>query len=209
MQFDVPRQLGAVTRLVTDRTIEGRPARVVIASRTYDTTADDVWDAITSPTRIPRWFLPITGELRLGGRYQLEGNAGGEITTCEPPRRLGVTWEMRGDVSWVEVRLTEAQGRTELVLEHVAHVPEEFWGQFGPGAVGIGWELGLLGLHMHLETGADKPADEAAFAASDEGKAIIRGSADGWCRAAIAGGDPEEAARAASTRVIAFYTGEG
>jgi uncharacterized protein YndB with AHSA1/START domain len=46
------------------------------------------------PSGIPRWFLPIAGDLRLGGRFQLEGNAGGEITECRPPRRLAVTWEL-------------------------------------------------------------------------------------------------------------------
>jgi hypothetical protein len=30
--------------------------------------------------------MPISGELRVGGSFQLEGNAGGEILTCEPPR---------------------------------------------------------------------------------------------------------------------------
>ena len=31
---------------------------------------------------------PISGDLRLGGRYQLQGNAGGEILVCEPPQHL-------------------------------------------------------------------------------------------------------------------------
>ena len=44
-----------------------------------------MWDACTDPERIGRWFLPVSGDLRLGGRYQLEGNAGGEILRCEPP----------------------------------------------------------------------------------------------------------------------------
>ena len=44
--------------------------------RTYETTIVDLWDAITSAERIPRRFLPISGDLRLGGRYQLEGHAG-------------------------------------------------------------------------------------------------------------------------------------
>ncbi len=84
--IDVIRTIGAVAREVASREHEGRPARVVVATRTYDTTVEDVWDAVTNPERIPRWFLPITGELELGGRYQLKGNAGGEITGCEPPR---------------------------------------------------------------------------------------------------------------------------
>ncbi|MGH9223767.1 MAG: hypothetical protein ACRD2W_08260 [Acidimicrobiales bacterium] len=50
--------------------------RVVSISRTYDTTVEDLFDACTSAERIPRWFLPVTGNLRVGGRYQLAGNAG-------------------------------------------------------------------------------------------------------------------------------------
>ena len=57
-------------------------------------------DAVTSAERIPRWFLPVSGRLELGGRYQLEGNAGGTIRRCERPSHLGLTWELGGDVSW-------------------------------------------------------------------------------------------------------------
>ena len=57
--------------------------------------------------RIPRWFLPLSGELRLGGRYQLPGNVGGENLTCDVPRHLAVTWEFGGGVSWVDVRLSK------------------------------------------------------------------------------------------------------
>ena len=40
---------------------------------------EEVWDALTDPDRIRRWMMPITGELKVGGSFQLEGNAGGEI----------------------------------------------------------------------------------------------------------------------------------
>jgi hypothetical protein len=63
-KIDVARQVGAVVREVGSREYEGKTARVVIATRTYDTTVDDVWDALTSAERIPRWFLPITGDSR-------------------------------------------------------------------------------------------------------------------------------------------------
>ena len=36
------------------------------------------------PSGFPRWFLPISGELRLGGRYQLTGNAGGTDHPLRP-----------------------------------------------------------------------------------------------------------------------------
>ena len=81
--FDVANHLGAVTRAVEDSTHEGTPVKVVVASRTYPTDVDDLWQAVTDPERIPRWFAPVAGDLRLGGRFQVEGNAGGEVTACE------------------------------------------------------------------------------------------------------------------------------
>ena len=134
MKIDIGRHIGAVSRRLENREHEGRMARVARASRGYDTTIDDLWDAITSAERIPRWFLPISGDLRLGGRYQLTGNAGGTITRCEPPRHLAVTWEYGGETSWVTVTLTQDGAGTRLDLEHMAHVKDEFWDQYGPGA---------------------------------------------------------------------------
>jgi uncharacterized protein YndB with AHSA1/START domain len=208
--IDIARAVGAVTREVESREHEGRMARVVIATRTYDTTIEDLWNAVTDAERIPRWFLPISGELRLGGRYQLTGNAGGTITECEPPRHFALTWEFGGGVSWVSVRLSaDPKGGTRLELEHLAHV-EEHWNKFGPGAVGIGWDLlSLQGLSRHLETGAAVNPEEAnGWPASEEGKTFIRLSGEDWCRADIASGADPDAAKAAAARTIAFYTGD-
>ncbi len=55
----------------------------------------ELWDAVTNAERIPRWFAAITGELKLGGRYQLEGNAGGDITRCDAPTAVDITWEYK------------------------------------------------------------------------------------------------------------------
>ncbi len=210
-KVDVASAIGAVTREVKSVEREGRAARVVVAERVYDAEVDEVWGALTDAARIPRWFLPVEGDLRPGGRYQLRGNAGGTITACDPPRRLALTWEYGGEVSWVEVRL-EALGeeKTRLTLEHAAHVDEARWGQFGPGAVGVGWDLGLLGLALYFEGGgeADATAEGQAWAASDEGKAFARGCGDDWCRAAVADGDDAQAARDAAARTAGFYTGE-
>lgn len=90
MPSDAVRHAGAVVRSVEDREHEGKPARVVLASRRYATDIEDAWDALTNAERIPRWFLPISGDLRLGGRYQLEGNAEGSITECEQIGRAHV-----------------------------------------------------------------------------------------------------------------------
>jgi uncharacterized protein YndB with AHSA1/START domain len=210
MKVDPAAYVGAVVREVANREHLGRRARVVIATRSYDTAIEDLWDALTSAERIPRWFLPIAGDLRLGGRYQLEGNAGGEITRCEPPRLLSVTWEYGGGVSWLTVTLSDDQpGGTRLDLEHIAHVEGDFWDRFGPGAVGVGWDLALMGLARHLASGAAVDRSEAAaWSASDEGKDFMRRSSEGWCKASIRAGTEESAARAAAARTTAFYCGE-
>jgi uncharacterized protein YndB with AHSA1/START domain len=208
MIIDVVRQIGAVQREVRIEDRDGERARVVVATQTYDAEISEVLDTITSAERIPRWFMPVTGDLRLGGRYQLEGNAGGEILACDEPTRLGVTWEYGGNVSWLEVRLSaDGDDHTTLVLEHTAQVPEEFWAEFGPGAVGVGWDLALIGLAAHFRSGAAvDPAEAAAWTMSDEGRSFATESSQAWCAAAIADGDDEVAAREAAARTTAFYT---
>ena len=108
MGFAVEGHLGAVERSVLSLERDGQPARAVTLSRRYATTVEDLWDGVTNAERIPRWFLPISGELELGGRYQLEDNAGGVITACDRPSRLTLTWVFGEDVSWVEVRFPKA-----------------------------------------------------------------------------------------------------
>ncbi len=205
---DISKFVGAVTREVRTITYEGKPAKVVVASRTYDTDIADLWDALSNAERLPRWFAPVSGELRVGGRYQVQGNAGGTITRCEPPRELAMTWEFGGGVSWVEVSLREAGEQTHLELRHIAH-PEQHWETYGPGAVGVGWELGLMGLARHLESGENKPreADEE-WGASDEAKRFMRLTAEGWRDAAIASGDDQVAAAESAERTRKFYSGE-
>ncbi|RYB94472.1 SRPBCC family protein [Nocardioides oleivorans] len=208
--FDVAKHLGAVTRAVEDSTHEGTPVKVVVASRTYPTDAADLWTAVTDPERIPRWFAPVSGDLRLGGRFQVEGNAGGEILACDQPEHLAITWELGGETSWVDVHLVEeTEGATTLTLRHAADVSgNEHWSTYGPGAVGVGWELGLMGLAEHLATGTTIPHEEVeGWGASAGGQSFMGGSATQWGEAdAVVSGDPD-ASRAAAARTAAFYTG--
>jgi uncharacterized protein YndB with AHSA1/START domain len=206
--IDVTEQINAVRRRVGMRVLEAGEARTVTISQTYHAAAEDVWDACTSAERIPRWFLPVSGELKLGGRYQLEGNAGGTIEGCDPPESFSATWEYGGEVSWIEVRFTaEAADRTRLEIEHIAHVSDERWAEFGPAAVGIGWDSAVLGLSLHLSGGpAMDPAEGMAWAASAEGKEFMTLSGERWCEAHIASGGDESEARAMAGRTIAAYT---
>ncbi len=208
MNFDVGKHLDAAERSVAALERDGQPARAITLSRSYPTTLDDLWDAITSGERLPRWFLPISGDLRPGGRYRLEGNAGGVITACEQPWRLALTWEFSGDASWVEARCAQAgAGRAQLALTHTQR-PSQHWNRYGPGAGGVGWELAFLGLAFHLAQPDAPKLDDATFAASLDGKAFIRGSCEGWERAAVSAGAVPGAAKAAAARTRAFYTGE-
>lgn len=204
----IANYLGAEFRRYDERQHDGRPARVVVATRTYDTTSADLWDALTNAERLPRWFLPVEGDLRPGGRYQLKGNAGGTITRCEPPRALDLTWEFGGATSWVTVRLAAKGAATELTLEHIVAASDldEHWKQYGPGAVGVGWDLTLMGLGTHLASGAALSHEEAErWGASAEGKAFMRASADAWAAAHVAGGEDPETARAMARRTASFY----
>src|SRR5262247_4428709 len=176
---------GVEVRRVENREHLGKPALVAVAIRTYDTTVDDLWDAVTTPERLTRWFLPVEGDLKLGGRYQLKGNAGGTITRCERPEALDVTWEFMGGTSWVTVRLAPDGRKARLTLEHIAHkdgIGEEHLKKFGPGAVGIGWDLSLEGLRRHLAGPSFELAHEAGerWMQSDEGKTFMRASGEAW-----------------------------
>lgn len=216
---DVLSQLGAVTRELRVDEVDGEQSHVQSLEQSYPSPIEDVWDAVTSPERIQRWFLPVSGDFRVGGRFQFEGQAGGEVLECAPPASAGaeaarvrVTWEYGGGVTWLTVGLVSEGEGTRLRLEHVAKasdVPAEMWDSFGPGATGVGWDGGLLGLSLHLGAveGSLSPAEAEAWAATDEGRQFYRGAADGWGAAHEASGaDPEIAARAADA-TYGFYTG--
>jgi uncharacterized protein YndB with AHSA1/START domain len=205
--IDIAHEIEAVHREVSNTELPAGAAHVVRMERTYDAPIDEVWDAITSPERITRWFLPISGDFRLGGTYQLEGNAGGRIVECDRPHRLLVTWgypDPTSEASFLELRLADAgDDTTRFELEHSAVVPEEFWTQYGPGAVGVGWDGALLGLGLHLRGGT--AGDPVAWQQSDEGRAFARRSSDAWGAAHLAtGADPVGVARSVAA-TTAFY----
>ena len=208
MNFDFESPLKATDRTVLLLERDGRATSAVTISRRLAGTVEDLGDAVTNGERIPRWAMPISGELELGGRYQLEGNAGGVITECEPPSRFSVTWEFAGDLSWVELRISDGgAGSPQLSVTHTAHLSPH-WDEYGPGAVGVGWELALARLALHLEHPDEPKPDEMEFITSPDGKAFITGSSEAWGQAAIMAGTDPGTATAAVRSTTAFYTGE-
>ena len=210
--MDYSRALGAELRQAEERDHEGQPARVVAVSRTYATSRTEIWDSLTNIERIPRWFLPIKGDLKIGGRYALEGNASGEIIRCEPPEAFDLTWEFAGNTSWVSVRMASDGMGTRLSLEHTMLKNEDgetHWQQFGPGATGVGWDLSLFGLGLHLENGGatiDREADEA-WMASETGRAFIRSCAEEWASVHVKSGEQSIVAREMARRTAEAYMG--
>ena len=208
--IEVTEQIRAVERQVgSSRVLADGEGRVMTISQRYRTDIDDLWEACTSAERIRRWFSPVTGELVLGGRFQVEGNAGGTIERCDPPKSFGATWEFGDTVSWIELRLTaEPGGWTRLELEHVVPV-DDHWAQFGPGAVGIGWDMALMGLATYLQAGGKAVDREqaAAWVVSEDGRRFMTLASERWRDANIAAGTDEAEATAAADRCTAAYAG--
>lgn len=203
MNIDIPNQLDAIARKAERLpAAEDAGERVGVSlRRSYDSPIDDVWDAVTDPERIARWFMPLGGELRVGGEFQLQGNAGGEIVACEPPRLLRLTWG--GPTSIVELRLTADGDSTVLELDHT--VPIEM-AQSGAGAlwVGPGWDGALMGLGLFL---SDEPiGDPVAMASSPEVQQFSEQSVHAWAATVERSGTAtEDQLRQATTIALAQF----
>ncbi len=210
MAFRFEDHLARMDRRVSSGTRGGMETAIVQAGRTYATDALDLWRALTTPERLSRWFLPVTGDLRLGGRYQFEGNAGGTIQECVEPELIKATWEFGGGISWLTLRLIPQPAGTRLELEHEAPLMPGFSDVYGPGAVGVGWDGGFLGLTLHLaDPDAAKPPEaDREWPMSAEGKAFYGAAAAAWGEADAASGTAADRARARAETTRKFYTGE-
>ena len=175
----------------------------VTLARTYSTSVEDLWQACTNPERISRWFLPVSGDLRVGGSFALEGNAHGTIESCDPPRAFTATWEFGDTVSRIALRLTAVgDDETRFELEH-SGLENEQWEEYGPGAVGLGWDGAIMGLGLHLATGA---AGDPSWIASEEAKRFFAESSERWRDANIAAGTDPATAQKRADRTTAAYT---
>jgi uncharacterized protein YndB with AHSA1/START domain len=177
--IDIGNQLKAIHRDVGNRPTESGEVVCVSLRRRYNSPIEDVWDAVTNPERMQRWFLPISGDLRVGGTFQLEGNAGGDILKCEPPRLLRLTFG--GPTSLVELRLSPA-GESETTLELDHTVPIEMAGSSaGALYVGPGWDGALMALGLFLV--GEVSDDPVAAGNSPEGQEFSRQSVHAWASA--------------------------
>jgi len=123
----------------------------------YDTEINDLWSALTEPSRLARWFGQVEGDLRPGGEFQLhvEWDGTGRVEACEPPKRLLVTIR-ESDESWrkgrgarpfdeaIEATLTADGDQTILGIE-VRGMPLDKIAFYGAG-----WQIHAENLATYL-----------------------------------------------------------
>ncbi len=136
----------------------------------YDTGIDDLWSALTDPSRLARWFGQVEGDLRPGGQFRLcndDLDSTGRVEACEPPRRLLVTTRetdesyLRGNGvppfdETTEATLTADGDQTILVIE-VRGMPLDKIAFYGAG-----WQLHAESLAAYL-AGRERGDTEARW----------------------------------------------
>lgn len=177
---------------------------VITLTQTFPTTAADLWEACTSPDRLARWFEPVEGDLRPGGRYRMsESGTAGTIEACDAPRTLAVTWEYDDDVSRVTATIEETgPGTASLTVSHHSDTGEH-WQEYGPAAGGCGWDAAFLGLRMLLESPATTLDDVTDVMSSPEGQRFVASAAEQWWLAHQRAGASSDEADAALSRALA------
>jgi uncharacterized protein YndB with AHSA1/START domain len=140
------------------RSAEGKG--VVRVEDRYDTDIDDLWSALTDPSRLARWYGQVTGDLRPGGEFRLyleadDWEGTGRVEACEAPRRLLVRTR-ESDESWqkgrgaepfdeaIEATLAAAGDQTVLVIE-VRGLPLDKIAFYGAG-----WQIHAENLAAYL-----------------------------------------------------------
>ena len=211
MQIDVASYIGAVVREVQGRDYEGKPARVVVAGRSYDTDARRPLGRADQrrahPALVPADQRRSEARRPLPARRQRRRDDHRLRTAAAAVGHLGVR---RRD------QLGERQPRGRRRRDppgagaHRPHPrPATTSGtssarrggrRLGPGPGGPWPAPGRRGA-------AVDHAEVAAWTASDEGKAFAAQSSDGWRRASIAFGTDEAAATAAAAETTKFYQG--
>src|SRR4029453_9677564 len=126
----------------------------------FETDIDDLWTALTDPSRLARWHGHVEGDLRPGGEFRVYIEAAdiestGRVEACEPPRRLLVTTR-ETDESYrkgqgvppfdasLEATLTPDGDQTILIVE-VRGMPLDKIAFYGAG-----WQIHAENLAAHL-----------------------------------------------------------
>lgn len=121
--------------------------QTVTLSRLYRATPAELWDAITTPERIARWYGEIVGPVpsRPGDAFEVDLGGGtvrrAVLESCQPPTALTYTWwSGDDDPGLVRLRLEPQGDRTRLTVQHDRLRPHRM------PQYGAGWQGNLVAL---------------------------------------------------------------
>jgi uncharacterized protein YndB with AHSA1/START domain len=119
--------------------VSGPPGHVLRIERTFAASAEEVFDAWTSPEVMRRWLHCAADwetpraevDLRVGGRVLVvmrrpdgtEASMQGEYTLIDRPRRLVMRWTFDDEPAneqLIELAFTESEGSTTVVMVNSA-----------------------------------------------------------------------------------------
>lgn len=204
--IDIINEVNAIHRQVARQPGSAGEEVAVLVRRSYQAEVEEIWSALTEPERLARWFSPVTGEFKVGGSYQIQGNAGGEVLECEPPTYFKVTFG--GPDGFVQIRVNPgAEGTSVLELEHTAPVGAITGSGSGALYVGPGWDLTLMGLRPYLAGELPADSDPLAEANSLEIQEFSKACIDAWVQVITASGTAtDEEIAAAKTISLAQFS---
>jgi len=145
-------------------TVEAQGDREIRAERVFNAPREKVYDAMTDPELIPKWWgrrqdTTTVEEMNVevGGRYRFvcEGEDGkhgfsGVFRVLEKPERVVQTFEWDGMPGYISVDSAELEdlgdGRTRVVATSTFHFSEE-----RDGMLSSGMEIGMGETYDRLE----------------------------------------------------------
>ncbi len=104
-----------------------------------NTGIDEVWSALTDPSRLACWYGEVEGDLRIGGEYRARLHASGwegtgRLEACEPPRRLLVMVKEPDDPAEGSIEVTLASdGDQTVVVWEERGMPVNLLAAYGAG----------------------------------------------------------------------------
>lgn len=143
------------------------PAHSITLTRTVNAPANAIYAAWTVPDQMGRWLGKVEADVRLGGRYRYESNAGegktfiytGEYLVLEPGSRVVQSF-LAGEADtpslypdeFIEVRLRELS-ETQTEMTFINGWNGEAIGEDGVEAAKAGWGQWLDMMEASLAAG--------------------------------------------------------
>jgi uncharacterized protein YndB with AHSA1/START domain len=105
----------------------------------FDTNIDEVWSALTDPSRLARWYGEVEGDLRPGGEYRVRLFASGwegtwRVEACEPPQRVLVRIKDADEPNEQDIEaILTADGDQTIVVWEERGMPLDLLSAYGAG----------------------------------------------------------------------------